>query len=289
MHGYDPRGTDNICMYVDVDKNGDISKDLFSFEKYMSENLFKHQWNLHFVFQDATTFILPPQKDFRLSMYVSLSMNKLKIESFQLEGLEERYYQHFDLETVRLFMWEMALGSFGYQVDLSPVQWSDESYKLYLEEVELRNKNKKQRDFVMKPFTETEFKSLILAVDYLNLVQFFKNEKPIPMYLANREIIRDWNVLQDFMNMEKGSKQREPFEKKREAMMKSLQRIPSYILEREKTQKKVNYHGSLDDIAKAHLKLYLQGGLRNTTNLKGNTLKKERESLFSWITTEVKV
>ena len=64
MHGYDPRGTDNICMYVDVDKNGDISKDLFSFEKYMSENLFKHQWNLHFVFQDATTFILPPQKDF---------------------------------------------------------------------------------------------------------------------------------------------------------------------------------------------------------------------------------
>ena len=288
MHGYDPRGTDNIVMYVDVDKNGDTSKDLFSFEKYMSENLFKHDWALHFVFQDATTFILPPQKDFRLSMYVSLSMNKLKIESFQLEGLEERYYQHFDLETVRLFMWEMALGSFGYQVDLSPVQWSDESYKLYLEEVELRNKNKKQRDFVMKPFTETEFKSLILAVDYLNLVQFFKNEKPIPMYLANREIIRNWNVLQDFINMEKGSKQREPFEKKREAMMKSLQRIPSYILEREKTQKKVNYHGALDDVAQHHLFLYLQGGLRNTTNLKGDTLKRETKSLFSWITTEVR-
>ena len=291
MHGYDPRGTDNIVLYLDpsaVGKKEEPSFDLFSFEKYMSENLFKHEWNLLFVFKDATTFIMPPQKDFRLQIYCQIKMNKLKIQSFELEGLEERYYKHFDLETVRLFMWEMALGSFGYQVDLSPVVWSDESYKLYLEEVELRNKSKKERDFLMKPFTETEFKSLILAVDYLNLAQFFKNEKPLPMYLANREIIRDWNVLQDFINMEKGSKQREPFEKKRQAMMKSLERIPSHIMERTKTQKKISYHGVLDDIAQHHLFLYLQGGLRNTTNLKGDTLKRETKSLFSWITTEVR-
>ena len=279
MHGYDLRGIDNFVLH-----NGD----LFTNEMYLSENLFQTERELKFVFNDATTFMLPPQKDFQLTATVTLRKNKLEDWNINIEGLESKYLFNnglFDLETVRLFTWELALISFGYQVDLSPFEYSDDGYKFYLEELERINDG----NIDLKPLTKTEIKSLQLAVDYLHLSDFFQNQRPVPMYLANRDLIRDWEAMQTFLVRADDQKLKKPYSTKKETTERALRRIPQELFIRSESQKgKTSYTGVLTANAIQQINFWIRGSIRNTTELKGHTLKKQADELSSWITTEVK-
>ena len=279
MHGYDLRGIDNFVLH-----NGD----LFTNEMYLSENLFQTERELKFVFNDATTFMLPPQKDFQLTATVTLRKNKLEDWNINIEGLESKYLFNnglFDLETVRLFTWELALISFGYQVDLSPFEYSDDGYKFYLEELERINKGAVE----VKPLSKTEIKSLQLAVDYLHLSDFFQNQRPVPMYLANRDLIRDWEAMQTFLVRADDQKLKKPYSTKKETTERALRRIPQELFIRSESQKgKTSYTGVLTANAIQQINFWIRGSIRNTTELKGHTLKKQADELSSWITTEVK-
>ena len=279
MQGYDTRGLKNIVLH-----NGD----LFTNEMYLSENLFQTERELEFVFNDATTFMLPPQKDFQLTATVTLRKNKLEDWNINIEGLESKYLFNnglFDLETVRLFTWELALISFGYQVDLSPFEYSDDGYKFYLEELERINDG----NIDLKPLTKTEIKSLQLAVDYLHLSDFFQNQRPVPMYLANRDLIRDWEAMQTFLVRADDQKLKKPYSTKKETTERALRRIPQELFIRSESQKgKTSYTGVLTANAIQQINFWIRGSIRNTTELKGHTLKKKADELSSWITTEVK-
>ena len=255
---------------------------------YLSENLFQTERELEFVFNDATTFMLPPQKDFQLTATVTLRKNKLEDWNINIEGLESKYLFNnglFDLETVRLFTWELALISFGYQVDLSPFEYSDDGYKFYLEELERINDG----NIDLKPLTKTEIKSLQLAVDYLHLSDFFQNQRPVPMYLANRDLIRDWEAMQTFLIRADDKKLKKPYSTKKETTERALRRIPQDLFIRSESQKgKTSYTGVLTANAIQQINFWIRGSIRNTTELKGHTLKKQADELCSWITTEVK-
>ena len=280
MHGYDLRMIDNFVLH-----NGD----LFTNEMYLSENLFMSERELKFVFNDATTFMLPPQKDFQLTADVTLRMNKFEDWKLNIEGLESKYLFNnglFDLETVRLFTWELALISFGYQVDMTPFEYSDDGYKYYLAELERISKGGVE----ITPLSKSEIKALQLAVEYLHLSDFFQNQRPVPMYLANRKLIREWEALQTFLALiDMDDEFKKIYEKNKETTERALRRIPQELFVRTLSkQGKTSYSGKLSANATEHIGYWIRGNIRNTTELKGHTLIKQADKLKSWVTTEVK-
>ncbi len=281
-YDYDPRSTfrkltaDNIVLH-----NGE----LFTNEIYLSENLFLTERKIEFVFNDSTIFNLPPMKDFQLTCEVTLRMNKLEDWNINIRNLEDKWLfnsEAFDLETVRLLTWEVALLSFGYQVDMTPFEYSDDGYEYYLQELERMKVDK-------EALSESEIKSLQLAVEYLHLVNFFKNSRLLPMYLANRKLIRDWEALETYLVVEKMDERVKEAYTNEETTEKALRKVPQELFVRTAIQGKTSYSGMLTPLALEHIEYWIRANMRNTTDLKGNTLVRQANNLVSWVTTEVKV
>ena len=267
--GYSKTMTELVYSSHSVEKGS-----LFTEKMYNKYDPLHDTEDLTFVFSDATTLILPPSEDFNLVVKCQLIGNRFVNKEINIQGLEPQQYKHFNFETLNLCMWELGLEAFGFNAGRLPIEFSDSGLANYNKIVDEK-----------KRLSKKEVRQLLLAVKYLHFVDLFQWRKPISYFLANQELVESPKALDDFYAMEKGSKKREQYERKANALRVDISSISKELFVKEKDKGTIG--GKLTKKALDHLEYYIEGQLRSDKKKKKD-LQEEINRIGSLLITSAK-
>ena len=271
--GYSKTGKDIVFSSHSLEKDS-----LYTGKMYDKYDPFHDEEDLTFVFNDATTLILPHSDDFQLTVTCQLIGNRFVNKEINIKGLEPKQYKHFDFETLNLCMWELALEAFNFNAGRLPVRFSEQGLAQY-------NKVVSEK----KRLSKKEVRQILLAVKYLHFVDLFQWRKPISYFMANEELVESSQALDEFYNLKKNSKKRKEYERKANALRVDISTISKDLFVKEKDKGTIG--GKLTKKAKEHLNYYIEGQLRafeNDFTSDRNHLQDEIKRISSLLITKAK-